>query len=223
MKSFLKLSILALFCASLFIPSVASAQSSLQSKAQNISEAISTLSDSMDSIVISLDSINAQQEGIDNNSKEWYNLEKARLNHTEDMMQYYVGIIAIIVGCAMIIIICISPIFIICYFIYRKRTVRYRIIEKAIENKVELPEKVLAELETSTNERQAKSPFESAMVWIAWGVGIFLFFNICDNNELAGLCIIPLLVGVAKLATYFIEQRNKNNSKNEKNNDVDQI
>lgn len=224
MKLFIKHSILALICASLFIPSIASAQSSLNTTAENISEAISILSDSMDSIGASLDSINSQQVVIgDKNNEQWIKLEQARLSHKEEMMEYYVGIIAIIVGCAMLILICVLPIFFICYFIYRKRVARYRIIEKAIENKIELPEKILAELETSTSERQAKSPFESAMVWVAWGIGIMLFFIYCNNYKLAGLCVIPLLVGIAKLITYFIERKNNNTSKSEIDNNADPI
>lgn len=224
MKQLIKFPIIALICAIVLIPTAASAQPSLQSAADSINKVISALNDNLDSITTSLDSISAQQVVIgDKNNEQWIKLEQARLSHKEEMMEYYVGIIAIIVGCAMLILICVLPIFFICYFIYRKRVARYRIIEKAIENKIELPEKILAELETSTSERQAKSPFESAMVWVAWGIGIMLFFIYCNNYKLAGLCVIPLLVGIAKLITYFIERKNNNTSKSEIDNNADPI
>ena len=135
MKQLIKHPIIALICAIVSIPLVASAQSSFQTTANNITEVISALSDNLDSITTSLDSIGAQQVVIgDKNNEQWLQLEKIRLQHNEEMMQYYVGIVAIIVGCAMLILICVLPVFIICYFIYRKRIWRYRILEKAIEN-----------------------------------------------------------------------------------------
>lgn len=223
MKQLIKYPIIALICAIVSIPLVASAQSSFQTTANNITEVISALSDNLDSITTSLDSIGAQQVVIgDKNNEQWLQLEKIRLQHNEEMMQYYVGIVAIIVGCAMLILICVLPVFIICYFIYRKRIWRYRILEKAIENKVELPEKLLEDIEATQSEKRAKSPLESAFMWIACGVGVMLFNIFCNNYALAGLCIIPLLVGIAKLATYFIERNNHSNKTND-NNDVKPI
>ena len=223
MKQLIKFPIIALICAIVLIPTAASAQPSLQSAADDINKVISALNDNLDSITTSLDSISAQQVVIGNKDNEqWLELEKVRLHHNEEMMEYYVGIVAIIVGCAMLILICVLPIFFICYFIYRKRIWRYRVLEKAIENKVDLSDKLLENLETAPSEKQNKSSLESAAMWIACGVGIMLFNIFCDNYALAGLCIIPILVGVAKLATYFIERNNRSN-KNNDNNDVKPI
>lgn len=116
-----------------------------------------------------------------------------------------VQLVAIIFGTVTGALIIILPVFLICYFIYRRRTIRYRIIEKAIENNVQLP----SEFYKGEEARPRRSRLQSALVWIAWGVGIILFLLIADGTDGIGFGIIPILVGIAKLITYIVEDRKK--------------
>lgn len=224
MDRFIRLTIIAFLITALF-PLNSSAQAIDKTATGNLKEALTLFSENYDSINSALDSINTQQVILENhNYSEWVDLEKARLSHEDDMMAYYVGIIAIISGCIMIVLICAIPVFLICSFIYRKRTYRYRIIEKAIENNVPISESILTDWESQNKGNKKSSQLQSALVWIAWGLGIMIFFLICGLYEMAGISSIPLLVGVAKLITYFIERGNILHQETAKNeNDVDPL
>lgn len=80
---------------------------------------------------------------------------------------------------------------------------RNKLIEKAIENNYTLPHDFFA------SYRNARTRLQSALVWLAWGVGIMAFFLIITDETVYAIGIIPLLVGVAKLITYFVEDRKK--------------
>lgn len=122
-----------------------------------------------------------------------------------DVDFHRVQLVAIIFGTVTGALIIILPVFLICYFIYRRRTIRYRIIEKAIENNVQLP----TEFYKAEDARPRRSRLQSALVWIAWGVGIITFLLIADGTDGIGFGIIPILVGIAKLITYVVEDRKK--------------
>jgi uncharacterized membrane protein HdeD (DUF308 family) len=166
-------------------------------------------------------------ENIDANTAVVYNEEarktiEAKYDHQEEMMEYTIQIVAVIGGLLTGILIFTLPIFFICYFIYRKRTIRYRIAEKAIEKNMTLPESFFA-----IPEAEKKSRLQSGLVWIGWGLGLICLFAVCGSIKTAMIGLIPLFVGVAKLITYFVEDRKKDN--NENNNysndgtDVEQI
>lgn len=122
-----------------------------------------------------------------------------------DSDSHKVQLVAIIFGTLTGAMIIILPVFLICYFIYRRRTIRYRIIEKAIENNIQLP----TEFYKGEEARPRRSRLQSALVWIAWGVGIITFLLIADGKDGIGFGIIPILVGTAKLITYIVEDRKK--------------
>jgi hypothetical protein len=166
-------------------------------------------------------------ENIDANTAVVYNEEarktiEAKYDHQEEMMEYTIQIVAVIGGLLTGVLIFTLPIFFICYFIYRKRTIRYRIAEKAIEKNMTLPESFFA-----IPEAEKKSRLQSGLVWIGWGLGLICLFAVCGSIKTAMIGLIPLFVGVAKLITYFVEDRKKDN--NENNNysndetDVEQI
>ncbi len=84
---------------------------------------------------------------------------------------------------------------------------RNKLIEKAIDNNYTLPEDFFA------SQKNPRTRLQSALVWLAWGIGTMGFFYIVDPTETAyAIGLIPLLVGVAKLITYFVEDRKKENN-----------
>ena len=94
------------------------------------------------------------------------------------------------------------------FFIIRGITSRQRehnkLIEKAIENNYPLPDNFF------DAPKRHKSRLQSSLVWLAWGIGTMGFFYIVDPTETAySIGLIPLLVGVAKLITYFVEDHKK--------------
>ena len=78
---------------------------------------------------------------------------------------------------------------------------RNKLIEKAIECNYPLPN------EFFKAPIQHKSRLQSALVWLAWGIGIISFFLIMSNDTVYAIGLIPTLVGIAKLITYFVEDR----------------
>ena len=93
------------------------------------------------------------------------------------------------------------------FFILRGITSRQRehnkLIEKAIECNYPLPNDFF------NAPKQSKSRLQSALVWLAWGIGIISFCLIMSNDTVYAIGLIPLLVGIAKLITYFVEDRKK--------------
>lgn len=170
--------------------------------------------------------INAKLEQIDNNAtsdsnafindsssadsiikikaeKENQKAEITIIQHTNDGENFsgvFIVFIAIIspFACAVLIV----------FFIIRGITSRQRehnkLIEKAIENNYPLPDNFF------DTPKRHKSRLQSSLVWLAWGIGTMGFFYIVDPTETAySIGLIPLLVGAAKLITYFIEDRKK--------------
>lgn len=170
--------------------------------------------------------INAKLEQIDNNAtsdsnafindsssadsiikikaeKENQKAEITIIQHTNDGENFsgvFIVFIAIITpfACAVLIV----------FFIIRGITSRQRehnkLIEKAIENNYPLPDNFF------DTPKRHKSRLQSSLVWLAWGIGTMGFFYIVDPTETAySIGLIPLLVGAAKLITYFIEDRKK--------------
>ncbi len=112
---------------------------------------------------------------------------------------------------AIVFIVIVTPfasIILIAFFAIRGITNRQRernkLIEKAIENNYPLPEDFFA------SQKNTRTRLQSSLVWLAWGIGTMGFFYIVDPTETAfSIGLIPLLVGVAKLITYFVEDRKK--------------
>lgn len=90
-------------------------------------------------------------------------------------------------------------IWIIAWFSTRKSRDRNRVVAMSIERGIPLPPDYF---------RSAKSRLQSGLVWIMWGIGIAVFFLIVFGAKSAAvLGLIPILVGGAKLITYFVEDR----------------
>ena len=80
---------------------------------------------------------------------------------------------------------------------------RNKLIEKAIDNNYPLPDDFFS------SQKNPRTRLQSALVWLAWGIGIISFCLIMSNDTVYAIGLIPLLVGIAKLITYFVEDRKK--------------
>ncbi len=92
---------------------------------------------------------------------------------------------------------------VVCYFIYRTKRDRNRLVMESISTGKCLPEQFFG-------TRQSTPTLQPAINYLAWGIGLFLFFMIKGNTSVAMLMFIPIVIGLGKLATYFLARRKKN-------------
>ena len=78
---------------------------------------------------------------------------------------------------------------------------RNKLIEIAIKSNYPLPDNFFFNPQTS------RTRLQSALVWLACGIGSIAFFLVIFDDALYAIGIIPLLIGIAKLITYFVEDR----------------
>lgn len=167
---------------------------------QQIKQAAAELAQS----VADLDSITAAtpvlSSGYDNteNSYEYYRYKR-------ETGERIVELTAIILGISIPFASVILVIFLALSHVHKKRKLRYHTIELAITSGHELPDSFYE----SFDNPKHKSRLQSALVWMAWGLGLGLLFFVCGEPEFAAIGSIPLLVGIAKLITYFVEDRPK--------------
>lgn len=111
------------------------------------------------------------------------------------------------IGVVFIVFIAIIAPVLIVFFAIRGITSRQRehnkLIEKAIESNYPLPDNFFSA------PKRSKSRLQSGLVWLAWGLGIIGFCLIISDDTVYAIGLIPSLVGVAKLITYFVEDRKK--------------
>jgi hypothetical protein len=110
----------------------------------------------------------------------------------------FVGPVAI-VGTIMVFGMPVVAVLIICYFIYRTKSARYRAISDIVASGREMPKGMFP----AVNPR---AKFDSGIRYVAWGVGIGLFF-FALGTRLALLMLVPIIIGGGKLASYWHEQR----------------
>lgn len=155
-------------------------------------------------IAENIDSLNTSTIILDQTpqkSSDYYQYKRYEL--AQDNMVAIYGIIFVFGFPALTVLV---VTFFILFFLYKKRTARYHTINKAIENGIELPESFYNE----TTLPAQKSRLQSSLTWIGFGLGLTCFVGIFDCFEHGiALGIIPLLVGIAKLITYFVEDRKK--------------
>lgn len=82
---------------------------------------------------------------------------------------------------------------------------RNRVVETAIREGRELPPTFFYILGKTSPERR----FKAALLWIAWGIGLMIFFTIVDEPPVIALMSIPVMIGVAKVVTYFMFDRKR--------------
>lgn len=100
------------------------------------------------------------------------------------------------------------------YYATQRRRGREQLIAMAIERGYALPDGFY---DTTTT----KSRLQSGLVWLMWGIGLIIVMTCLGSLSLGTIGLIPLLVGVAKLITYYVEDRPsaKNNNDSESNNE----
>lgn len=124
-----------------------------------------------------------------------------KLEHDEQKIEAIIAIIVILLPFITPIVI----VFSIFYFGYKSKLSRNRLMETAIKNNQEIPKEFFME-----KTPKPKSRLQSSIVAFGWGMGIFLFFMTKpDFLSLSVLSVIPFMIGVAKLITYFVEDRPK--------------
>ena len=110
------------------------------------------------------------------------------------------------------------------YYNSKKRKEKYRLIEKAIEKGVDIPESVFSEGKSkSKNESAPIAQIRKAIVLISVGVAGIVFFAICGSPEMAGLVSMVALIGIGNLTVGILEyrkQQRKSNSEETVENDA---
>ena len=108
----------------------------------------------------------------------------------------YVAILAIVMGP----IIPIMTVWIICYFIFKSKRDRNK-VAMAIERNQPIP----SELSQAGSERRPR--LQPAINYLAWGIGLTVFFQIVNRPEIASLMLIPIIIGLGKLFSYIMYER----------------
>lgn len=143
---------------------------------------------------------------LNDNNNNFYTLVKG----LEDII---IPLIAIVCPFIMVCVI----IFIIASNATKRRQRKYDMVEKAIENGVEIPEYVFREAPEKDDEKPAKSALNSAVILIAVGIAVTLFFTIKENYDVAALSSVILLLGIGKLIVYILDARSKKKLQESKN------
>ena len=148
--------------------------------------------------------------GIQNNGGNAGGFAATIFNGIEDVLIPVVGIA--------------SPFIMVCIIIYviasnatKRRQRKYEMVEKAIESGVEIPEYVFREAPEKDDEKPAKSALNSAVILIAVGIAVTLFFTIKENYDVAALSSVILLLGIGKLIVYILDARSKKKLQESKN------
>lgn len=143
---------------------------------------------------------------LNDNNNNFYTLVKG----LEDII---IPLIAIVCPFIMVCVI----IFIIASNATKRRQRKYDMVEKAIENGVEIPEYVFREAPEKDDEKPAKSALNSAVILIAVGIAVTLFFTIKENYDVAALSSVILLLGIGKLIVYILDARSEKKLQESKN------
>lgn len=135
---------------------------------------------------------------LNDNNNNFYTLVKG----LEDII---IPLIAIVCPFIMVCVI----IFIIASNATKRRQRKYDMVEKAIENGVEIPEYVFREAPEKDDAKTGKSTLNSAVILIAVGIAVTLFFTIKENYDVAALSSVILLLGIGKLIVYILDARSE--------------
>ena len=143
---------------------------------------------------------------LNDNNNNFYTLVKG----LEDIT---IPVIAIVCPFIMVCVI----IFIIASNATKRRQRKYEMVEKAIESGVEIPEYVFRETPEKDNAKAGKSTLNSAVILIAVGIAVTLFFTIKENYDVAALSSVILLLGIGKLIVYILDARSEKKLQESKN------
>lgn len=203
MKRIFHITVIAVIMAAISFPYKLHAEDSANKK-QHIKDATIALIESIyDDTVMTTVPIHEKSNELQTADADHYDYLLEQSQSTENII---IVLIAITTPFLSLIII----VFLALFFSNKKRRLRYHTLELAITNGKDLPASFYENLDNPST----KSMLHSALVWIAWGVGIILFLLCTSDLELATMGSIPLLAGVAKLITYAVENRHKQKKEN---------
>lgn len=112
----------------------------------------------------------------------------------DDWFVGYVALVAVATGP----LVPIAIVFIICLFIFKSKRDRNRLIASAMEHGYSLPSEFLVPRQVP------RVRLQSAINYLAWGIGIFIFFQAVGWEEASALMLIPIIIGLGKLIAYCI-------------------
>lgn len=108
----------------------------------------------------------------------------------------------------------VAAVFIVCFFIYRNKRDRNRVVMESVTTGRPLPPAYL-------NNNEAAPRLQPAVNYIAWSVGLFLCFGAHGWGEAALLMTIPFIVGLGKLTSYILYTSKQKKADNKRPCDAD--
>ncbi len=126
------------------------------------------------------------------------------LDVDEDRDDTVIALTAIVVGTIGFFLCPILMVATICYFIYRSKRERNRIISTAISTGYPLPKEFFYQHTPSVK-------LQSGFIYIAWATGLFLFCYLIGLESLAYLAFIPFIIGIGKIVGWYLSQKKENN------------
>lgn len=162
---------------------------------------ITSVDDSSDS-----DSINVVTSGFTADDRGNLYVSISANNDSDYPDEWWVSIVAI-TATALIFSGPILVVFIVCFFIYKSKRDRNRVIMESLATGQPLPDRFY-------NIPDRKPRLQPAVNYLAWSAGFFAFFLIVGGKSWAMLTLIPFIIGLGKLATYIIATRNGNHTDN---------
>lgn len=100
-------------------------------------------------------------------------------------------------------------VFIICYFIYKSKRDRNRVISEAIAAGRQLPDSFYRPWASDDK----KPRLQSGINYLAWGIGLWGFFMAVGTTGTACLMLIPIIIGLGKIVAYiFAAKKEKKES-----------
>ena len=159
-------------------------------------------------------------------SKDWAEVEKARMDHqrllasqeNEGVSENIIGLFAVILGVTVPFVAICLILWLIFKFDSRNKKMKYQIVEKAIENGIDLPKDFFSSLD---NKNKNKSGFKTPVTLIAVGLALMAFFLYVGSLEVALLVSMIWLIGVGYLIVAILEK--KKEKANEDNQEYQQI
>lgn len=171
--------------------------------------------------------VNTQESGvvvkadsIEVLSKDWAEVEKARMDHqrllasqeNEGVSKNTIGLFSVILGVTVPFVAICLILWLIFKFDSRNKKMKYQIVEKAIENGIDLPKDFFSSLDNKN-----KSGFKTPVTLIAVGLALMAFFLYVGSLEVALLVSMIWLIGVGYLIVAILEK------KKEKANEDNQV
>lgn len=158
---------------------------------------------------VELKEINTQYQMYTDSLETALEIEEVRLYSKEDQVEVLIPLGFFI----MIILI----VFIALYISYCKKRDRYRVIEKAIEQGVELPSTLFDE---PAKRKSWISTIRYAIILIGLGIALILFGDSVNNTFFGAIAFMPMFIGMGYFIVAWIEfrQEKKASADKEHNN-----